>query len=124
MNNREMGEGCLLQVMENRFHDRLLRRWQQGWIGCNVQGQQQFVWPPSFALARAYLDQLERSNGLAADRITSTRQALDAAERASGQERSQALSALASELHAAADGAGDSAKADMLATAVEELAKA
>ena len=33
----------------------------------NAQDQQKFVWPPSFALARAYLDQLERSNGLAAD---------------------------------------------------------
>ena len=27
----------------------------------NPQGQQRFVWPASFALARAYLDQLERS---------------------------------------------------------------
>ena len=30
----------------------------------NAQDQQKFVWPPSFALARAYLDQLERSKGL------------------------------------------------------------
>ena len=35
----------------------------------NTQDQQRFVWPPSFALARAYLDQLARSNGLAADMI-------------------------------------------------------
>ena len=90
----------------------------------NVQGQQQFVWPASFALARAYLDQLERSSGMAADRIAATRQALDTAEQASGQARSQALSALAAELHAAAGGAGDSAKAHTLATAVEELSKA
>ena len=34
----------------------------------NTQGQQQLVWPPSFALARAYVDQLERSNGLAPGR--------------------------------------------------------
>ena len=30
----------------------------------NTQDQQRFVWPPSFALARAYLDQLERSKSL------------------------------------------------------------
>ena len=32
----------------------------------NTQDQRKFLWPPSFALARAYLDQLERSNGLSA----------------------------------------------------------
>jgi hypothetical protein len=90
----------------------------------NVQGQQQSVWPPSFALARAYLDQLERKDGLAADRIASARQALDAAEAASGQARSEALTALAGELHTAADGAADGAKVHTLATAVEELAGA
>ena len=45
------------------------------------QDQQQFVWPPSFVLARAYLDQLERSSGLAAPTIASTRTALSDAER-------------------------------------------
>jgi hypothetical protein len=90
----------------------------------NVQGQQQFVWPPSFALARAYLDQLERSDGFAAGRIEAARQALDAAESSSGSARGEALSALATELHEAADGAGDSAKVHTLATAVEELANA
>ena len=33
----------------------------------NAQEQRKFVWPASFAKARAYLDQLERDNGLAAD---------------------------------------------------------
>jgi hypothetical protein len=51
----------------------------------NTQGQPKFVWPPSFALARAYLDQLERNNGLAADKIASTRSELAAAEKLSGQ---------------------------------------
>ncbi|HEX2208288.1 MAG TPA: hypothetical protein VHG93_11450, partial [Longimicrobium sp.] len=53
----------------------------------NAQGQPKFVWPPSFALARAYLDQLERNNGLAAARITAARQALSNAERAQGAVR-------------------------------------
>ena len=30
----------------------------------NAQNQPKFTWPASFALARAYVDQLERSNGL------------------------------------------------------------
>ena len=53
----------------------------------NAQGQPQYVWPASFALARAYVDQLERSKGLSADRIASVRQSLAGAERASGAAR-------------------------------------
>jgi hypothetical protein len=90
----------------------------------NVQGQPQFVWPPSFALARAYLDQLERSNGLATDRIAGARQALAAAEQSSGQERRRALTALADELGDAAEDADDEAKVRTLAAAVEDLAGA
>jgi hypothetical protein len=88
----------------------------------NVQGQPQFVWPPSFALARAYLDQLERSNGLAADRIAAAREALAAAEATSGEAQREALGELAAELEGQADGAGDADKVQTLATAVEELA--
>ena len=39
----------------------------------NTQGQPKLVWPPSFALARAYVDQLARSNGLSASRIAAVR---------------------------------------------------
>ncbi|HEX3160926.1 MAG TPA: hypothetical protein VHQ45_20560 [Gemmatimonadaceae bacterium] len=88
----------------------------------NPQGQPQMVWPPSFALARAYVDQLERSNGLAAGRIASVRQALTSAERASGSERQGALTQLASQLDGDANGAGDAARVRMLAGAVKELA--
>src|SRR5947209_12427438 len=35
----------------------------------NTQDQQKFVWAPSFVVARAYLDQLARSNGLPSDTI-------------------------------------------------------
>ncbi|HEX6368902.1 MAG TPA: hypothetical protein VF006_08215 [Longimicrobium sp.] len=88
----------------------------------NAQGQPKFVWPPSFALARAYLDQLERGSGLAAARITSARQALSAAERASGAARRTALSQLATQLHGDARGAADEPRVHMLAGAVEQLA--
>jgi hypothetical protein len=88
----------------------------------NTQGQQRFVWPPSFSLARAYVDQLERSNGLAAGRIAAVRQALTSAERASGGERRDALNRLATELDGDAGSAMDAAKVRTLASAVRDLA--
>jgi hypothetical protein len=90
----------------------------------NTQDQQKIVWPPSFALARAYLDQLERSKGLAAAAITDARTALTAAERRSGVQRRTALTDLASKLNAAASSAGDQAKVRKLSTAVSDLANA
>src|SRR5690606_11045179 len=50
----------------------------------NAQGQPRYTWPPSFALARAYVDQLERSRGLPAPRIASLRQEIANAEAAAG----------------------------------------
>ena len=88
----------------------------------NTQGQQQFVWPPSFALARAYVDQLERSNGLAPSRISSVRQTLTTAEGGSAN-RQSALSALAAQLDADASASRDAAKVRALAAAVGNLAR-
>ena len=39
------------------------------WDYLNAQEQRKIVWPPSFAKARAYLDQLERGSGLVAASI-------------------------------------------------------
>ena len=50
-------------------------------------------------LARAYLDQLERGNGLAADRITAMRADLASAEKLSGRQRQQALRKVATQLN-------------------------
>jgi hypothetical protein len=90
----------------------------------NTQGQQQLVWPPSFALARAYVDQLERSNGLESRRISSLRDALRSAESRSGSSRESALVALAAQLDAEANGSRDAMKVRTLATAVRNLATA
>ena len=90
----------------------------------NAQGQPQFVWPASFALARAYADQLERSGGLSADRLGSVRAELASAERASGAARTQGLSGLASGLSGDAGGSSDTAKVRMLTDAVRQLATA
>jgi hypothetical protein len=85
----------------------------------NTQGQPRIVWPPSFALARAYLDQLERSKGLDAGKIAEARKTLATAERSTGPERRAALSALATRLNG---GGGDAAKVRTLAAAVADLA--
>ncbi len=90
----------------------------------NAQQQQKFVWPPSFALSRAYLDQLERSSGLAADKIASTRAALSSAEKSSAASRKSALTALATQLHADARQAADQPKAHTLASSIGDLANA
>ena len=87
----------------------------------NAQGQPQFVWPATYALAGAYLDQLERSGGLSALRIESTRRDLNAAERASGATRREALTRMADELSGEAGGSSDAAKVRMLSATVREL---
>lgn len=46
----------------------------------NVQSQERFVWANKLVVAKAYVDQLERSKALTADRIGSLRNAIQAAE--------------------------------------------
>jgi hypothetical protein len=94
------------------------------WDYLNTQGQRKIVWPPSFALSGAYLDQLERSHGLAADKIAADRAALKSAEKASGADRSAALTKLASQIDADASGSSDSAKVQKLSESVKALAGA
>ncbi len=90
----------------------------------NAQEQRKLVWPPSFAKARAFLDQLERDKGLGAAKITAARGDLAKAEKASGATRQTALKALASRVTADASTAADKAKLKMLADAVTELTTA
>ena len=90
----------------------------------NTQGQPKMVWPPSFALARAYVDQLGRTNGLGSSRLLAVRQSLTAAETAQGGARRDALLQLASQLDGDARGSGDAAKVRLLTAAVRDLAAA
>jgi hypothetical protein len=90
----------------------------------NVQGQAKIVWPPSYSLARAYLDQLERSKGLEAGRISEVRHALASAEKMSGKARQDALTSLASQVEAYSAAAPDAAKVKTLSAAVKDLASA
>lgn len=80
----------------------------------NAQGQPKIEWPPSFALARAYVDQLERSRGLAASRISAVRRSLTRAESLSGGARNAALLQISSELDRDVGTAPDRAKVRLL----------
>jgi hypothetical protein len=46
----------------------------------NVQNQQRFEWPAKLVVAKAYLDQLERSQAMPADEIAAVRTAIQSAE--------------------------------------------
>jgi len=89
----------------------------------NAQDQQQLVWPASFVVARAYVDQLARSRGLPTPRINAIRDALTGAERASGQARRDALSQLATRLSTDAQASTDQPKVRMLIAVVNDLGK-
>ncbi len=88
----------------------------------NVQEQPKIVWPPSFAKARAFVDQLERSGGLNAEQLTALRDGLTQAESASGATRRTTLARLGNSFNATAS--TDRRKALMLVEALEELAGA
>jgi hypothetical protein len=88
----------------------------------NPQLQTKIVWPASFVVARAYLDQLQRNDGLRkswADPVSSD---LARAERLRGQQRRSVLTSLAARLDRDAKVAGDSARVTALASVVRALA--
>ena len=90
----------------------------------NSQGQPIFEWPATFALARAYLDQLERWHGMTAPQIASARAGLAAAENASGSARRDTLRSLVATLDGQATGASDPDRVAKLIDAVQRLADA
>jgi hypothetical protein len=47
----------------------------------NVQNQQKIEWPAKLAVAKAYVDQLSRSQALASDKIAALQKAIQSAER-------------------------------------------
>jgi hypothetical protein len=90
----------------------------------NAQQQPRFVWPATFALARAYVDQLARSNGLPTARIASLRSELARVEALSGESRRTALNWLAGQLDTEAAASSDQAKVRLLADTARRLATA
>ena len=97
---------------------------QVQFAGSNPQLQQKLVWTPSFAVARAYVDQLERGRGLAAAQVTSINASLGMAEQQSGAARQVTLRALATRLTRTAATARDKVRVRALAATVTGLADA
>ena len=90
----------------------------------NPQAQPRLVWPASFFVSRAYIDQLERNQGLNKDRLSQVKKELKNAEKKKGTEQADALRKLAGELDQDAQGAADSARVRLLAISVNDLAAA
>ena len=87
----------------------------------NAQSQPKLEWPPSFPLARAYVDQLERSRCLSTTRIAAVRQSLAAAERLTGRQKADALTVLSSQIGGDVSGSCDRPKVQLLQKAVRDL---
>ena len=87
----------------------------------NPQSQPKLVWPAAFPVARAYVDQLVRDNGLPAARTTAIMTALKSAEQMSGAKRAAALKTLAGQLDHDAASATDATRVRALATVVKRL---
>ncbi len=92
--------------------------------GSNPQVQQQLVWAPSFVVARAYVDQLDRGRGLPAAQLTSIMATLGMAEQQSGDARKATLRALGTRLDRAAAVARDRIRVKALAATVKGLMEA
>ena len=88
----------------------------------NPQSQPKLVWPAAFPVARAYLDQLVRDNGLPAARTAAIKSALDDAEKASGAARASALTSLGADLDKDASGSSDATRVNLLAGVVKAMA--
>ena len=82
------------------------------------------MWPASFVVARAYVDQLERGKGLSAVRLAAIRRSLTRAEGATGPARQRALTQLGTELQRDGATASDKTRVTALAGVVADLAKA
>ncbi len=88
----------------------------------NAQLQPKFVWPAAFVVARAYLDQLVRNDGLRKSWAAPVGRSLDKAERLKGAARRTLLTSLAKRLDQDAASAGDPDRVRKLAAVLIELA--
>ncbi len=88
----------------------------------NPSDQPKVSWTPSFVVARAYLDQLERGKGLAADKISALRDDLDKAEHMDASAQRGALQKLGKQADGDAKGASDAERVRWLAGTIKELA--
>src|SRR5688572_22530737 len=82
----------------------------------NVQTQERMEWPRKLVVAKAYLDQLERSQALSSEKITEIRQAIQKAEGSRGElGKLKSLAPALDKSAATAKGEADSARLRALA---------
>jgi len=86
----------------------------------NPQGQVQFEWPSSYALAHAYLDQISRNREMSVDEISAARQNLKEAESRSGRSQTRMLNDLAERIESQTESSSD--KVAKFTEAVRNLA--
>ncbi|HEX9129856.1 MAG TPA: hypothetical protein VF850_11910 [Gemmatimonadaceae bacterium] len=89
----------------------------------NPQNQPKLVWPASYVVARAYLDQLVRDKGISSERSSAIARDLARAEKLKGTGERAALTQLATRLDQDARTASDPTRVQSLAATVRELAK-
>jgi len=96
-------------------------------VELNVQNQEKIEWPRELVVAKAYVDQLERSQALPADRIATLRQAIGSAETSHMKQRELAkLKSLAPSLEktaATTKSAADSTRLQALAEILKRPAR-
>ena len=94
----------------------------------NVQNQQKIDWPHNLTVAKAYLDQLERTQALPTDQLAGLRKAIDGAEKAKLNKSSLAtlksLAAAVEKNAASAKSAADANRMHALAEILKSPAKA
>ena len=88
------------------------------WEYLNPQGQPKMTWPSSYALAKAYVDQLDRDRELNAAEVTAIRQGIANAETAPTGKKGEILTKLVTDV---AGFGSKSAKVDMLIDALKDL---
>ncbi len=88
----------------------------------NVQNQQRIEWPRKLVVAKAYVDQLERSQALPSDQITAIRQGIQKAESSNLNKKERGnLKALATLLKKSAGSTKSEADSDRLQALAEIL---
>jgi hypothetical protein len=81
----------------------------------NVQNQEKIEWPRQLVVAKAYVDQLERSQALPSDRIAALRQAIQRAESSRKLEKLKSFAPSLEKSAGMAKSAADSARLQALA---------
>jgi hypothetical protein len=87
----------------------------------NPQDQPHYSWPASFALAHAYVDQLDRDQEISTDNISSIRQNLLRAENSTGADQADMLNDIADDLDDEMERSSNPDKVEKLADTLREL---